>query len=403
MIPFDSLSPPISVEEIQGLYGALQLRESFLQKIWDQGHFQKNNLRLQSGESLKIISRGDLNSLEGPDFKNAHILINERSVYGDIEIHLAESHWEQHQHQFQESFRKVCLHVFLFSAKSPIVPKMPSLNLLPYLFQDIESYVEEQSLLDLISPEKNTSYPIHTKILHLTPMELQEGSYKRWLQKVVYARARIQRWGFQEAIYQYFCEILGYKRNRIPMSLLSIEYPLSSWHSNPPDEKFLYDCFSKKWKRTGIRPHNHPKKRLQQLCTLMTQCPNWIEKIQRVLPPPSVNTATISPKLHRKCLSISTLRKKISDDILGGVISGTRLDTLIVDGILPLLTASQNIDYFLYWFSWYSGDIPQKVQYLWQKNDSMKLLDTIRCNGWNQGVLFALNQDYGDIPRSPQA
>ena len=392
MIPYDSLSPPASVEEIQGLYGALQLRESLLQKIWQKGLFQKNNLILQSGEPLKIINRGELNSLDGPDFKNAHILINNRSLFGDIEIHLAESHWEQHRHQYQESFKKVCLHVFLFSAKKPIVPTMPSLNLLPYLLQDIESYVEEQNLLDLITPRKNISHPTHLKIFQLTPSELQKGAHKRWLQKVTYARARIQRWGCQEAIYQSLCEILGYKRNRLTMSLLSLQYPLSSWNSKPPDSQFLYDCFSKQWKRTGIRPHNHPKKRLQQLCTLMTQHPHWIEKIQQAFPPPIVNGETVSPKSHRKSLFISSLRRKIADEILGGAISGTRFDTLIVDGILPLLTASQKIDYFFLWFSWYSGDIPLQIQHLLQKNDSLKSLDTIRCNGWNQGVLFFLTQ-----------
>lgn len=405
MISPEFSSSPVSVEEVQGLYGTLYLRETILQKIWDQGLFQQNALKLRSGEFLKILNRGDLNLLEGPDFKNAHILINERSIHGDIEVHLSESHWEQHQHQYQKSYSNVCLHVFLFSAKNPISPKMPSLNLLPYLYQDLESYIEEYSLLELVTPVKNITHPNHVKILNLSPQNLQKGAYKRWLQKVNYAQARIDRWGFQEAIYQFFCEILGYKRNRLPMSQLSLQFPIPTWHSNPPDPQSLFAHFSKQWKQTGIRPQNHPKKRLKQLFTLMTQHPDWIKKMNGISLTPhySLNEAIITPKTHRKTLSLSAFRKKISDDILGGVIAGTRLDTLIIDGILPLLAASKNQDYFFHWFSWYSGDIPEQVQYLWKHNDAIKSLNTVNCNGWNQSVLFALNQ----LPRlsssSPQA
>ena len=49
-------------------------------------------------------------------------------------------------------------------------------------------------------------------------------------------------------------------------------------------------------------------------------------------------------------------------DVLAGKIGGSRLDTLIVDGFLPLLAAKNNTDLFPYWFHWYPGDFPTKLK-----------------------------------------
>lgn len=86
------------------------LTERHLQAVWlEQKYFK--NLKTQNDELITVISPGIWNSEAGPDFLKAHIRIGNREVRGDIEIHLSQEGWYQHNHHTDPNYNNVILHV----------------------------------------------------------------------------------------------------------------------------------------------------------------------------------------------------------------------------------------------------------------------------------------------------
>jgi hypothetical protein len=55
---------------------------------------------------------------------------------------------------------------------------------------------------------------------------------------------------------------------------------------------------------------------------------------------------------------LTTLRTCIAAEICADAISGTRLNTLICDGFLPLIAAKTSRDVERFWQHWFCGDLP---------------------------------------------
>lgn len=93
------------------------LTERLLQFIWQFQYFNRQALKTTQGETLEIISPGQLNHNQGPDFKQARIKINDVLWAGDVELHIQSSAWLQHQHHTDENYSKIVLHVVYESDK----------------------------------------------------------------------------------------------------------------------------------------------------------------------------------------------------------------------------------------------------------------------------------------------
>ena len=75
------------VEEIQGLYGPFTLTERVVQKIWLRQDFATAGLLTVSGKSLVVKDAGRWNLQEGPDFKEARLIVDGVEIVGDVEVH----------------------------------------------------------------------------------------------------------------------------------------------------------------------------------------------------------------------------------------------------------------------------------------------------------------------------
>lgn len=86
------------------------LTEKHIQIMWlEQKYF--DNLYTDCGKLIEIISPGIWNGEEGPDFKKAHILIDKKNYFGDIEIHLSDDGWKNHHHHLDSKYNHVILHL----------------------------------------------------------------------------------------------------------------------------------------------------------------------------------------------------------------------------------------------------------------------------------------------------
>jgi len=87
------------------------MKENLLHFVWKLKLFSVNHLKSTNAEIIEIISAGTENLNSGPDFLNAKLKINNQLWAGNVEIHLNSSDWYAHNHESDENYDSVILHV----------------------------------------------------------------------------------------------------------------------------------------------------------------------------------------------------------------------------------------------------------------------------------------------------
>lgn len=87
------------------------MKEDLLHFIWKYKKYPLNGLVSTSGEVVHVVSVGMHNHFSGPDFFNAQIELSGQLWAGNVEIHLKSSDWYAHNHQEDENYNNVILHV----------------------------------------------------------------------------------------------------------------------------------------------------------------------------------------------------------------------------------------------------------------------------------------------------
>lgn len=112
------------------------MKEDFLHYIWLYKKFKISNLITTQNEVLSIVNFGQYTQLAGPDFFNAQIILNNQKWAGNIEIHMKSSDWYVHNHEKDENYESVILHV-VWEHDTPIFRKdnseIPVLELKNYV------------------------------------------------------------------------------------------------------------------------------------------------------------------------------------------------------------------------------------------------------------------------------
>ncbi|MDZ4793871.1 MAG: DUF2851 family protein [Bacteroidota bacterium] len=87
------------------------MTEKLLQFIWQFRYFKQTGLITVSGESLQILAPGQYNTNQGPDFLDAKVVIGKTTWAGSVELHIKTSDWDKHNHQSDQNYQNVMLHV----------------------------------------------------------------------------------------------------------------------------------------------------------------------------------------------------------------------------------------------------------------------------------------------------
>ncbi len=148
------------------------MTERLLQFIWQFGYFNKANLTCFADDAIQIISPGNLNSNQGPDFSDAKIRIGKTLWAGSVELHLKTSDWKKHQHQQDLNYKNVILHV-VWENDDPAIPDHIPLLILKNLVA--------KSLLDKYQTLMNTQGFIPCEKSIATVNSLSWNSWKERL------------------------------------------------------------------------------------------------------------------------------------------------------------------------------------------------------------------------------
>ena len=347
------------------------MKEEFLQFIWEQELFNRNNLKTVDGKPAEVIHVGQPNTDSGPDFFNARIRIGETTWAGNVEIHQKSSHWYRHHHNVDAAYDNVILHV-VESYDLPVKVKnheLPTL-VITYPADILENYEQ------LLKSERWIA--CEDKLAEVDPFILRFWFSSLMIERLqsktgaILAILEQNKNNWNETFYQLLARNFGMKTNAIPFELLAKSLPLQilSKHKNDlfqteallfgqsgllnesllGDDYFLslrkeYSFLYKKYELSGIeshlwkfmrlRPINFPTIRIAQLAALINQSSALFSRI--------LETETLGEL--RKLFEVSASEywnthynfNKISKDNHTKALGETAFNNLVINTVVPML------------------------------------------------------------------
>ncbi|HUH33992.1 MAG TPA: DUF2851 family protein [Daejeonella sp.] len=291
--------------------------EEFLHYLWKFRLFRQSQLVTTSGLPVEILIPGIHNHHAGPDFENCRIRIGDTVWAGNVEIHLSSSDWLRHNHQVDEAYNNVILHVVFACDKE--------------VFRQNGTSIPQLCIKDLIPETVINNYNRLMIGLNWIPCEKQVAGVdsfhiKSWLSRVLIERLEHKSESFKEiltefkgswddAFYIMLARNFGFKTNSLPFELLARSLPqhILSKHKNnalqiealvfgqagfleqklteeyPRQLKKEYGFLKKKyslqpvdhftWKYMRLRPQNFPGIRLAQFAALILKSSHLFSKI----------------------------------------------------------------------------------------------------------------------------
>ena len=292
-----------------------------LQAHWFAGDFGANFLTATTGERVEIVQFGVWNHEAGPDFTDAAVRFPDRPdapvLGGCIELDTRAEDWDRHGHGSNTAFDGVVLHLYLQHGTRLPFTRTSQHRQVAQVQLDLRQLEHRPAPLELpaakpgrcVGPLRDRSADeIRTLLTAAAQYRLQLKN-RRW-QRLAAVR------GYDQALFQSLAVTLGYKENKLPFALLAQRLPLKilraegagamalllgiSGFLNTPEfsrgresgevRAYLRDCWevwwrrrsgmerlvlpAKAWKLSGLRPVNHPQRRLAALVQLARR---WLE------------------------------------------------------------------------------------------------------------------------------
>ena len=291
------------------------MKESILHYVWQYKLFPLHNLQTTEGETVEVIDVGQYNTDAGPDFFNAKIKIDDTLWAGNIEIHTFSSDWKKHNHDNNNAYDSVILHVVKkadtgISRKNG--KKIPQLELVipKYIEQNYSTLLETQkwiacadritSIPDIfIQSWKNTLLTERLEQKTETIVHLLEENNCHWEESFYTILARNFGFGtnsqtFQELAKSLPMNILSKHKNDL-FQLEALLFGQAGLLSENTDNyakrlakeyNFLalkYNLTKKldssRWKLLRLRPVNFPHVRIAQFAALVHSSSKLFSKI----------------------------------------------------------------------------------------------------------------------------
>ena len=353
------------------------MSESFLHYLWQFQYFDKKDLCTTAGETIQIFNPGMRNGHAGPDFYNARVKIGDMEWVGSIEVHVNASGWFEHNHDTDQAYENVVLHVVWKSDKSV---RRTDGTLLPAI--ELKSRVNEKLLLNykklVNSPEAIPCASAWQDMRDITRISMLDKALSYRLENK--SKAVLETYArngndWDETCYQMLCSNFGFKVNADPFRQLSqsLPYKFLLKHSDKlyqieamlfgqagfldddksNDEYFgllqreykllaqKYQLSEKKlnraqWRFLRLRPANFPTIRIAQLASLLHDQKNIFSKF--------ITASTYNDLLALFAVSQSDYwlhHYQFGDEITAEIapFGAMSADNVIINTVVPLLAA----------------------------------------------------------------
>lgn len=310
--------------------------ERHLRCVWFDAAFRPRTLHTHAGEDVVIEDPGRWNLESGPDFLDAVLRVGpeRRRVMGDVEVHIRPSGWKDHGHPPDARYRRVAAHVTYFPGTVPpslLPPGAVQIALKNDLAADPFFCFESLDLSAYPYAARRRDTPCAEALARLGPdtsaAVLESAGTERLRIKSERLAAMIAERGPETAIYEEIMSGLGYKNNRVPFRTLARKVPpdvlreaaggdpvrgyallagvagllplrpAPAWdHETRAFVRRLWDIWWKlrssheaglmsrdAWALSGIRPSNHPARRLMAAASLFVSPTPMAERLVSAL------------------------------------------------------------------------------------------------------------------------
>lgn len=387
--------PPAGVGETGVDADISRWSERHLQCVWFDERLRPAPLATADGTSIIVRDPGRWNLEAGPDFLNATLELTDGTrVTGDIEIHIHTRDWDTHRHAANSLYRNLVAHVTYFDGPPPATLPGDVLRISlasalcgnpAFSFDDIDTAAYPHAVLPA------TPRPCAVALAD-TPERaaalLDAAGEFRIQAKAQRLRDRFRQSGDPaQVLYEEVFAALGYKQNTLPFRRLAQRLPLSHWDPDAgtanaygrllgaagllpqPDAaadpalapflRGLWDYWwhhpvadplpASTWVRHGLRPHNHPVRRLAAAAALFSGRQALITRLAALpeTPPPAWFRAA-------RLLFESGARWPFWDDRLtltgpatpgaGTLLGANRIAAILVNVVIPWLAAEARLN-----------------------------------------------------------
>lgn len=343
------------------------MKEDFIYYLWEN-RLLSLNLKTTEDEELTILSVGTRNHDSGADYNNARIKIGGTLWAGQVEIHVRASDWFRHQHQYDESYDNVILHVVYENDTDML--KIPTLEIKDKfdisLYDNYNSFVNSKNWIpcgELIGGIQR-----HTIISWLDRMLVEHLEQEC---NDLDLRLTVNNNDWEQTFYQRLMRYFGLKVNNDSFEYLSRILPLNLLlkhrdnetyvesmmfgcagflHSNFNDEyplllKREFNVLRSKfclrimpysnWKFLRMRPSNFPTIRIAQLAKIIVKNGTMFsrirdsEKIEEITELFDIETNHYWDN-HFQFDKISNMEMK-------KVLGKTAVDSIMINAVTPML------------------------------------------------------------------
>jgi len=280
--------------------------ERLLQAIWQHQRLHRDQLKTLDGETVRVLHPGFGSVEGGPDFRGAVVQIGDAApCSGDVEVDIRAGGWRAHGHDRNPAFQNVFLHV-VWDAEHAVAnaPRILTLrNSLDAPLGELSLWLEREPTKSLSENLRGKcSAPLRELADQSRTALLREAARVRFEAKAAQLQARARHSGWDQALWEGLFRALGYKHNIWPMhclaekrerwergetSPLAMQARLLGLSGLLPAEltraqaggdgylRRVWDCWWRErdeladctlpravWKFHGLRPANHPQRRL---------------------------------------------------------------------------------------------------------------------------------------------
>jgi hypothetical protein len=373
--------------------------ERHLQCVWYDDSLRPRLLFTAAGEEAIVENPGHWNLEAGPDFLDAVLIIGagNRRITGDVEIHVRAADWQSHKHNDDPAYARVVAHVSYFPDTLPdkaLPPGTVQISLRDALksnpmfsFDDVDVTAYPYAAL----PVKAT--PCAEILSGWTPESriafLESAGEERLRVKACRIADAIRDHGREQVFYEEIMCALGYKHNRQPFRQLAVRLPVRALNEEcgkdagkayslllgmsgllPAQTSIRWDdetkVFIRKlwdnwwklqskwsaqslqredWHLIGLRPQNHPARRLAAAASLFTAEPGILESVEKLSRTDAEKWFSIADELFRRSSRMDYWAQRLS---FSGkpqgkgieIIGEGRVAAMLSNVVIPFLAAS---------------------------------------------------------------
>ena len=293
--------------------------ELHLQALWFAGQMGRE-FETVDGRSVRVVQFGHWNHAAGPDFLHTAVEIDGELCAGPLELDHTAPDWEAHGHSVNEAFNDVVLHVVFTEGDRKFFTRTKDHREVPRVV------VPGDVLREALNMPLVDGAAAHPGRCFHPLAEMHEGNVNALMLEAARHRVRVKArrrirtvdvLGEDEWLWQALAETLGYRPNKLAMTLLAQRLPIGEMTKSPDDAEAMifgaagflsaeihdkaagdsrdylrklwetwwrlrddYEPVPERripWKLSGIRPVNHPQRRLACLAQVVRR---WREFTQ---------------------------------------------------------------------------------------------------------------------------